>query len=570
MSELRTLALSLSVTTDSLESLGVTWKSDAWLIPERDASGAVVGQAKRRDDDSKGFVKGGRRGLTYSYPLDRYAGSSMSDPVFIVEGMSDVAAGLTMELDVVGRPSATGGAEQLAELLEGRHVCIIAENDNGPGQDGARNIAEKINHEMATLRIISPPPEYKDLRSWHEATGGAIKSDVLLAAAEADEYESEQLTAHNAPRLIRMSNVEPADIRWLWPGRIPLGRLTLLVGRPGDGKSFLTAYLSANVSKGQDWIDGSQCPRGSVILCSAEDDPADTISPRLIAHDADREHIHLLTGVMNREDNGDQVERVFTLADLATLRQTLEQLADCKLIVVDPIGSYLGGQADAHRDNEVRAVLAPVCHLAAQYGAAVVVVAHTRKAVAANADDMAMGSRAFTGLARSVLHLMIDPDDATKQRRLLLSGKNNLAERPAGLAFDIGQGEIDDRPCVRWIEGEVTITADEAVNREPQHDDEKRTERDEAIEWLRQTLADGPMPAKELQELAKEGEGIAKRTLDRAKKALSVKAYRPKNPGPWYWRLPVAGAERQAPKGACGGTLAFCPDDSVSGVSDAV
>lgn len=571
MIELETLARSLSVTTDALESLGITRSGDAWLIPERDATGAVIGQAKRRDDGTKGFVKGGRRGLTYAHPLKNYAGSSMTDPIFIVEGMSDVSAGLSMGLDIVGRPSATGGADLLAELLKDRHACIIAENDSGPGQDGARKIAEKINESIATLRIISPPSEYKDLRSWYAAPGGAINYDVLLAAAEAEEYVSEKRIAHHAPHLIRMADVEPSDIRWLWPGRIPLGRLTLLVGRPGDGKSFLTANLAANVSKGQNWIDGSPCPKGSVVLCSAEDDPADTIAPRLIAHGADRQRIHLLSGVLSRGDDGEEVERVFTLADLPALRQTLKRLPDCKLIVVDPIGSYLGGQADAHRDNEVRGVLAPVCQLAAQHGAAVVVVAHTRKASAANADDMAMGSRAFTGLARSVLHLMIDPDDLTKQRRLLLPGKNNLAERPAGLAFDIGPGEIEQRPCVRWMDGEVTMTADEAVNRDPQHEDQKRTERDEAADWLRQTLAEGPMLSKEVQEQAKEGEGIAKRTLDRAKKAAGVVAYRPENPGPWYWRLPDDGqtddeAERHTPKVACGGALAFCPDDSASGV----
>jgi len=166
LSDLQTLAHSLSVTTDALKSLGITRDADAWLIPERDATGAVIGQAKRRDHGGKGFVKGGRRGLTYAHPLDNYAGSSMARPIFVVEGMSDVAAGLTMGLDIVGRPSATGGAELLAELLKDRHACIIAENDSGPGQDGARNIAAKISDSMATLRIISPPAEYKDLRSW--------------------------------------------------------------------------------------------------------------------------------------------------------------------------------------------------------------------------------------------------------------------------------------------------------------------------------------------------------------------------------------------------------------------
>jgi len=496
--------------------------------------------------------------------------------VYVCEGEKAAdavrALGLTATTSAHGSKSAS--KTDWSPLM--KHEVVIVPDADDAGERYAEDVADLLGklRPSPTVKIVRLPDlaqgEGGDMVDFVKMRGG--DSDVIRAEVEgladiAAPIVNDCDVPHNAPRLIRMSDVEPTVIRWLWPGRIPLGRLTLLVGRPGDGKSFLTAYLAANVSRGRDWTDGSPCPIGSVVLCSAEDDPADTIAPRLIAHDADRRRIHLLSGVMNREVNGEQVERVFTLADLATLRQTLEQLSDCKLIVVDPIGSYLGGQADAHRDNEVRAVLAPVCHLATQYGAAVVVVAHTRKAVAANADDMAMGSRAFTGLARSVLHLLIDPDDGTKQRRLLLSGKNNLAERPLGLAFDIGPGEVEGRACVRWMDGEVTITADEAVNRELQSDEGKRTERDEAADWLRKTLGNGPMPAKEVREQAKEGEGIAHRTLDRAKKAAGVEAYRPENPGPWYWRLPDAGAPRQDTEGASGGAVAFCPDDSDRGVS---
>lgn len=554
MNDLQALALSLSVTTEALQSLGITRNGDAWLIPERDAAGEVIGQAKRFDNGSKGFVAGGHRGLTYAHPLNAYAGSSMVDPVFLVEGMSDVAAGLSMGLDIVGRPSATGGADHLIELLKDRHVVVIAENDSGAGQDGAKRIAKNLVGVVRTLRIISPPPEHKDLRAWYSAVGGATKEDVILAASETEEQKSPEQgkvggRAHR-PRLLRMSEVEPTTVRWLWPGRIPRGRMTLLVGRPGGGKSFATADFAARVSQGRHWPDGTPCPAGSVILCSAEDDPADTIAPRLIAHGADRSRVHLLTGVLHEREDGTEHERVFVLGDLDPLRQALDSLGDCRLIVVDPVGSYLGGEADAHRDNEVRSVLAPLCKLAEKHDAALLIVAHTRKSAAAFADDTALGSRAFTGLARSVLHLMADPDDDTDRRRLLLPGKNNLAERPPGLAFDIGPGEVDGRACVRWMDGEVTITADEAVNREPKQDDAKRTERDEAADWLRQTLANGPMLAKEVKELAKEGEGIAARTLDRAKKAAGVEAYRPENPGPWYWRLSEAGTVRHVPKEA--------------------
>ncbi|MEM6852845.1 MAG: AAA family ATPase [Planctomycetota bacterium] len=373
--------------------------------------------------------------------------------------------------------------------------------------------------------------------------GTAQPSESERADFEAKKAEAEKTAC--GPMLLNMDGVEPADVSWLWPKRVPLGRMTLLVGRPGEGKSFLTAQMAANVSRGRTWPDGSPCPQGSVLLCSAEDDPADTIAPRLIAHDADRSRVHLLAGVRERHEKDPKrtTERGVTLADLDEIRESFRRLGDCRLIVVDPVGSFMGGKTDAHRDNEVRGVLAPVARLAAEHDAALLVVAHNRKSSAAHADDTALGSRAFTGLARSVLHFMADPDAPpnTTPRRLLLPGKCNLSERAEGLAFDIGPGDTLDahekpRPCIHWHEGAVSITADEAVNREPAGS-EQQTERDEAAEWLRATLNAGPRPSKEVIEEAREVEGISKRTLDRAKKEAGVETYRPENPGPWYWRL---------------------------------
>ncbi len=160
----------------------------------------------------------------------------------------------------------------------------------------------------------------------------------------------------STPILTCLADVEARAVSWLWHGRIPLARITLLVGRPGEGKSFLTTDIAARVSTGSMWPDGSLCPRGSVILISAEDDPADTIRPRLDAHSADVRRIHLLSAVQRVGDNG-QYERMITLADVDAIETALIQLTDCRLIVVDPIGSFLGGKTDAHRDNEVREVL---------------------------------------------------------------------------------------------------------------------------------------------------------------------------------------------------------------------
>ena len=545
---LNDLAAELGVDAAALAELGVERNGKAWRIPEYDASGERIGTATRHDDGSKRCAKGSRRGLTLCWPLPPYAGSSERDPVLVVEGMSDAAAGRTLGFDTVGRPSAAGGFDLLAELLADRHAAVIGERDDGVGMSSARELAERLAGVCPSVKLVLPPEGVKDLRAW---LGAGLTREGLLAvlgAAErvvVAEHDAAEVP-RSAPRLIRMSDVEPAEVRWLWPGRVPLGRMTLLVGRPGEGKSFLTADMAARVSRGRPWPDGSPCPvpaGGSVVLCSAEDDPADTLAPRLMAHDADRSRVHLLAGVSTRGDDGKQVDRVFTLADLDVLRAALRTLEDVRLIVVDPIGSYMGGRTDTHRDNEVRAVLAPAAALAAEHDAALLVVAHTRKSAAAFADDMAMGSRGFTGLARSVLHLLTDPDDPSKRRRLLLPGKNNLAERPAGLAFTIGRppdAVASAGACVQWLEGEVELTADEAVNREAagDDDDERTTERDDAAAWLAEALADGPLSADEVRRLARGSYSLP--TLKRAKKAAGIDS---KKTGfgtgaVWWWCLP--------------------------------
>jgi hypothetical protein len=202
--------------------------------------------------------------------------------------------------------------------------------------------------------------------------------------------------------------------------------------------------------------------------------------------------------------------------------------------VIDPIGSFLGSKTDAHRDNEVRSVLSPVAKLAEKYGAAVVVVAHRRKSHGHLADDMALGSRAFTGLARAVWHVTPDPND--KERRLFLPGKNNLAKESNGLAFTIA----GEHPYLNWESDPVAMNADECLAAEmkspkpgPKADAQNR-----AMDWLRSKLESGDLPARDLYDEARESEAISKSTLTRAKQKLEVESYRDGSKGPWYRRLP--------------------------------
>lgn len=332
------------------------------------------------------------------------------------------------------------------------------------------------------------------------------------------------------PVLRCLADVEPREVQWLWPGRVPLGRISLLVGRPGEGKSFLTTDMAARVSTGRTWPDGSACPAGSVILVSAEDDPHDTIRPRLDAHGADVRRVHLLSTVRRRGERGRLVEAMFTLEDLPALEEALQRQPDCRLIVIDPIGSFIGGGTDSHRDNEVRAVLAPVAQLAERYGPAVLIVAHRRKSAGTIADDLAIGSRAFTGIARAVWHLTRDTDD--KRRRLLLSGKNNLAPEGTGLAFDIG----GIPPAIQWEPGPVNLRADDALAAESEGGGDGGALA-EATDFLRAELAHGRKTGTEVKAAAKAA-GVSARTLDRARARLGVVAAPDGYRGPWTWGLP--------------------------------
>jgi putative DNA primase/helicase len=507
---------------------------DRWAIDERDATGEITGTAYRDADGSKTFAPGGKRGLIVAWPLAAYAGSSAADPVFVGEGASDTGAMLGLCLDAVGVPMAGHCGEMLADLLADRHAAIVADADDA-GRRGAAKIAERLARRCASVCVITPPLGAKDARD--AVLAGATREDFEHAAREAKPMKSMPAPVSGAPVIVRMSDVAPCEVQWVWNGRIPRGRITLLAGRPGEGKSIATMDWAARVTTGRPWPDGSPCPLGSVVLVAGEDDPADTIRPRLDAHGADARRVHLLQAVTRVGALGGTTTAAFTLADLEPLVQTLAAVPDCALVIVDPIGSFLGGRVDAHRDNEVRAVLAPLAALAQRTGTAILLVAHQRKGAASHADDLVLGSRAFTGIARSVLHLLADPaDDA---RRLLLPGKMNLSRPATGLAFTIGGNPAR----VLWEPDPVALTADGVLAAQAGGEGDRRTERDDAAAWLREYLSHGPKLARDVLTDSK-AVGFSKRTIDRAKPLAGVRTRKEAFGGGWLWYLETSAQER--------------------------
>lgn len=336
----------------------------------------------------------------------------------------------------------------------------------------------------------------------------------------------------------RVSDIQAKPIRWLWKGRVARGKVSMIAGNPGLGKSQVMASMAAIVSTGGQWpVDRSTCEPGNVVILSAEDDPADTLRPRLEAVGADLSRVFILDAVTDGTlTNGREGRRGFNLkSDLSRLGAMLEEIGGSALIIIDPITAYLG-TTDSHKNAEIRALLSPLAELAAKYEAAVVCVSHFNKNSASEALMRVTGSLAFVAAARAAFVVTKDPEQDA--RRLFLPLKNNLGNDQTGLAFSVeaiqlAQGQIETSRIV-WEAGVITTTAQEAMA--PLVQGEDRSDLDDAKDFLRELLANGALPSKQIRGDA-EGAGHAWRTIQRAQKELGVVASKKGMKEGWFWRL---------------------------------
>ncbi len=367
---------------------------------------------------------------------------------------------------------------------------------------------------------ISPPPRPEDFVT-------VAQRSMLDSMSRKQPKVS--LLASNVPQpeCERLSDVQREQLEWLWPGRIPLGKLTLLAGDPGLGKSFVTLDIAARVSRGGAWPDLpilKRSPAG-VVLLNAEDDLADTVAPRFDLIGGDDTYVVALKGVRHLGQR-----RHFTLeTDLPRLEEVLVLNPDTKLVIVDPISAYVG-KVDSHKNSDVRGLLAPFAELASRFRVAIVAVTHLSKGTGNKAVYRAMGSLAFAAAARAVWAVVKDANDS--QRRLLLPAKLNLAQDPDGMAYRIKEGRVV------WEADPVRMHADDAFAAEAQaaNTRPRGKERHEAKEWLSAELANGPVPSSDIIELGGEF-GFSRRTLQRAYKELGGTPRKQAFDGPWLWRL---------------------------------
>lgn len=381
---------------------------------------------------------------------------------------------------------------------------------------GEMYVFELLNKTYSTANIatyIALVKEYSQKRKFKQlimhlnehVDEGEIKSLMQLAHKEFAQIELGSLPATHGVFYQLFSDIYPQSIQWLWPKQIARGKVSIIAGNPGLGKSQLTAYLAAIVTTGGIWpVDGTRCKQGGVIFLSAEDDPADTIRPRLEAVGADLSKTYLLKSVTHPNKQGKASQRLFNLkTDLPNLEKFLIELNDIALLVIDPITAYLGG-TDSYNNAEVRALLTPLSELAAKYNVAIVAISHLNKSSGQDPLLRVAGSLAFVAAARSSFVVTTDPND--KSRRLFLPVKNNLAHDKGGFAFSIQSHFINDNS----IETSRVIWENQMVHEEayeimkPQGDSEDQSILKEAIDFLREELAYFPKAVSKLKKSTNE------------------------------------------------------------------
>lgn len=433
---------------------------------------------------------------------------------------------LTEALSGHGKLTSIGGASYLGELIT--------------TVPSAANIATHARLVVEKSRIRTLRNHLID--AMHSIEHGAEWDALAPMVAQLKDLTNETAPASTDGMCFRrVDTIEAQPIRWLWTGRIARGKVSMIAGNPGLGKSQVTASMTAIVSTGGTWpVDKTPCEVGNTIILSAEDDPADTIRPRLEVAGANLTRVYILDAIVaGTLADGNEIRRGFDLKmDLTRLGAMVEEIGGATLIVIDPITAYLG-TTDSHKNADIRALLSPLAEFAAKHEAAVVCVNHFNKNSAGEAIMRVTGSLAFVAAARAVFVVARDPEDDA--RRLFLPLKNNLGNDQTGLAFTVKSAQLKSphgsitTSHVVWEGGAVTTTAEEAMS--PQETSEERGELADAKNFLQALLVKGPVSSKDIQADARDA-GHSWRTIQRAQQALGIVAYKMGMKEGWAWRLP--------------------------------
>lgn len=328
------------------------------------------------------------------------------------------------------------------------------------------------------------------------------------------------------------ADMTPEAVRWLWRGWLALGKLHILAGAPGVGKTTLAMALAAIVTRGGPWPDGSTCEPGNVIIWSGEDDAKDTLLPRLMAAEADVSRCHFVHGT----NKGGEIKPFDPAHDMKALQATARALGDVRLIIIDPVASAVAG--NSHRNAEVRRAMQLVVDLGVRLDACVLGLTHLSKGNA-GADPVTriLGSVAFTAVARVVLLAAKTKGRDGEDRRLLVRGKSNIGPDTGGIEYTVEEAEpmpgISTSQLV-WgdaVDGSASELLDEWARGQ-----RRPSAVDAAAGFLRNILAGGELPAKSVMAEAIAA-GISEAAVRRSSSGAGV--CKRKTAEGWLWSVPT-------------------------------
>ena len=375
----------------------------------------------------------------------------------------------------------------LSERPDMERVFLCLDADKA-GEDACKRLAALLPDTVSVTRI---QPCMKD---WN---------DVLVHRAEIPNrnyFKSIVLKEPSKPetvKIIRMSDVELTPVEWLWKPYLPFGKLSVLQGNPGEGKTYFAMHLAAACTNGKLLPNMERMEPFNVIYQTAEDGLGDTVKPRLIEAGAD----------LDRELVIDDSEVQLTLSDERIEKAIVENNA--RLVIIDPIQAYLGADVDMNRANEVRPIFMRLGQVAQRTGCAILLIGHLNKAAGMQSLQRGLGSIDIAAAVRSVMFIGKLKHDPTM--RILTHEKSSLAPPGASLAFSLG-----DEGGFRWV-GEYDITADEMLSGiEPQ----RETKTQQAKDLICTLLAGGKQVLSEDIDKAALERGIPGRTVRDAKREL--------------------------------------------------
>lgn len=351
------------------------------------------------------------------------------------------------------------------------------------------------------------------------------------------EMETRKAPARRVVALATARAFPARPLRWLYQPYLPLGKVSILAGPPGQGKSQLALWLASAVTRGE--LYGDVTGPADVVIVSAEDDPHDTIIPRLIAVNADFDHVFILN-VRERETDGTLLDAALALPSDGPRLQTALEGRNIRFIVLDPVSAFLDAAVDSYKNASVRRALQPLKTVAEAVGASIIAITHLTKGFQANEPlDRVIDSVAFTALARSVMLMSADPDDEQGTRgstKVMLLAKANLA--PPG---EHAQRFELQTLAVPTDAGPVSTSRIAQVGAAPDlrsHDllmpPDERSELSNAIDFLRRELRDGWRSSDDIRK-AGHTLGVSDRTLKRARQVVCGRAQKERGEKARWW-----------------------------------